>query len=71
MCDGDIFEGNIEFLCSLEEVRTNAVRNSFTLGNQFCSVELGDDGFEDFIADRGENSLVVVLAEILDCFVRI
>jgi hypothetical protein len=38
-------------LGTLQEVRTDTVADCFTLGDQFRSVELGDDGFEDFVAD--------------------
>ena len=32
---------------------------------------MGDDGFEDFVADGGEDALVVVLAEVLSSQVSI
>jgi hypothetical protein len=32
---------------------------------------LGDDGFEDFVADGGEDSFVVVETEVLDELARI
>jgi hypothetical protein len=35
------------------------------LGDEFCGVELGDDGFEDFVADGGKDTLIVVETEIL------
>ena len=38
------------------------------LGDELGGVELGDDGFEDFVADGGEDALVVVLAEVLCSF---
>jgi hypothetical protein len=33
------------------EVRSDAVGDCFSLGDEFGGVELGDDGFEDFISD--------------------
>jgi hypothetical protein len=36
------------------------------LCDELCGVELSNDRLQDFIADGGENSLVVVLAEILE-----
>lgn len=65
MCNGDIFQGYIEFLGTLKQVGSDAVANCFTLGDQFCGVELGDDGFEDFVADGREDPFVVILAEVL------
>ncbi len=50
---------------TLEKVFADAVADGFTLGNEFGGVELGDNGFEDFVADGGEDTLVIVLAETL------
>jgi hypothetical protein len=49
----------------LEEVGSNAVADCFTLGDEFCSIELGDNGLEDFVADGRQNSLVVILTKVL------
>ena len=65
MRDGDVFELDVELGGALEEVGADAVADCFALGDEFGSVELGDDGFEDFVADGGEDALVVVLAEVL------
>ena len=65
MCDGDIFECYVKFLGTLEEIGSDAVADCFTLGDQFCGVKLGNDGFEDFVADGGEDSFIVILAEVL------
>ena len=51
---------------ALEEVFADAVGDCFSLRDEFGGIELGNDGFEDFVANGGEDSLVVVLAEILD-----
>lgn len=65
MCDGDILERNVEFLCAFEEVGPDAVADGFTLGDKLCGVELGDDGFEDFITDGRQDTFIIVLAEVL------
>lgn len=65
MCDGNIFESDVELLSTLEEIGTYSVADCFTLGNEFCSIELGDDRFEDFVSNGGEDSLIVILTKIL------
>lgn len=65
MCDGDVLEGDVELVGALEELGSDAVADGFTLGDEFCGVELCDDGFEDFVSDGGEDTLVVVETEIL------
>jgi len=69
VCDADVFEGDVEFVGALEQVGADAVGNGFTLGDEFCGVKLRDNGFEDFVADGGEDTLVVVEAEVLSCCV--
>lgn len=63
MCDGDVLEGNVELGGALEEVGADAGADGFALGDEFGGVELGDDGFEDFVTDGGKDALVVVEAE--------
>lgn len=63
--DGYVLELDVELLGALQEVGADAVGDGLTLGDELCGVELGDDGLEDFVADGGENTLVVVLAEVL------
>jgi len=63
--DADVFEGDVEFVGAFHEVCTDAIGDCFTLGDEFCGVELGYYCFEDFVADGGEDALVVVCAEIL------
>jgi hypothetical protein len=58
--DGDILEGDVELSGTLHQVGTDAVGDSFTLCDQLGGVELGHDGLEDFISNRGENTLVVI-----------
>ena len=60
MRDGDVFEGDVELRGTLHEVRPDPVGDGFTLGDEFGGVELGDDGFEDFVADGGEDTFVVI-----------
>lgn len=62
---GDVFEGDVEFRGSFEEVGSDAGGDGFSLGDEFGGVELGDDGFENFITDGGEDALVVVEAKRL------
>lgn len=63
--DGDILEGDMELLGALEELGPDAVRNLLTLGDKLRSVELGDNGFENFVTNGGEDTLVVVETEVL------
>jgi len=63
--DGDILEGNVELGSTAEEVGADTVGDGFTLGNEFGGIELGDDGLEDFVSDRGEDTLIVILTEVL------
>lgn len=50
---------------ALHQVGANALGDGLTLGNEFGGVELGDDGLEDFVANGGKDTLVVILAELL------
>jgi hypothetical protein len=36
-----------------------------SLGDELGGVKAGNNGFEDFISDGGEHTLVVILAEVL------
>ena len=63
MGNGDVLEGDVELGGALEEVGADAGGDGFALGDEFGGVELGDDGFEDFVADGGQDALVVVEAE--------
>lgn len=66
MCDGDVLEGNVELVGTAEQVGADAVGDGFSLCDELGGVELGDDGFEDFVADGGQDSFVVVETEVLD-----
>lgn len=63
MRDRDILEGNVEFRRTLEQVGADACGHGFSLRDELGGVELGDYGFEDFIADGGQDTLIVVEAE--------
>jgi len=65
VCDRDILECDIELGRAAEKIRPYPVRNGFTLCDELCGVELGDDRLEDFVSDGWENTLVVILAEVL------
>lgn len=65
MCDGDVFEGNVELVGALEQIGPDAVGDGLSLSDEFCGIELCNNGFEDFVTDGGENTLVVVETEIL------
>jgi len=63
--DRNVFQGNVKFPGALEELAADTVRDLFTLRDQLGGVELRDDGLEDFVSDRGKDTLIVVLAKIL------
>ena len=63
--DGDVLERDVELGGAAEEVRADAGGDGLPLRDELGGVELGDDGFEDFIADGGEDALVVVETEVL------
>lgn len=65
MGDGNVLESNVELLGALEEIGTDAVADGLTLGNKLGSIELGNDGFENFVTNGGKDTLIVILAEIL------
>lgn len=65
MGDGHVLEGDVELGGTAGEVIADAVGDSLSLGDELGGVKLGDDGLEDLVTDRRENSLVVVCAEIL------
>jgi len=63
--DGYILEGNVEFLCTFQELGSDAVRDGFTLSDEFGGIELGDNGFEDFVANGWKDTLNGILTKIL------
>ena len=65
MCDGDIFESDVELVGALEEIGADAVGDGFSLCDELGGVELGDNGLKNFVSDRGEDTLVIVEAKIL------
>lgn len=66
MGDAHVLEGDVELGGTLQQVGADTLRDGLTLGDELGGVELGDDGLENFVADGGEDSLVVVLAKGLD-----
>ena len=66
MRDGDVFESDVELRGALQEIGTYAGGDGFSLRDQLGGVELGDDGFEDFVANGGEDALIVVETEGLE-----
>lgn len=65
MSDGDVLKSDVELLSTLEEVGADAVGDGLTLGDELGGVELGDNGLQDFVSDRWEDTLIVILAEVL------
>lgn len=65
MRDGDVFERDIEFASAPGQLGLYPGRNGFSLSDELRGIELGDDCFEDFVSDGGEDTLVVVLSEVL------
>lgn len=63
--DGDVLKGNVELAGALHEVGPDAVGDGLTLGDELGGVELGDDRLEDFVTDGGEDTLIVICAEVL------
>jgi hypothetical protein len=61
MCDGNILEGDVELLGTLEKIGSYSVADCFSLGDEFW----GDDRFQDFVSNGGENTLIVILTEVL------
>lgn len=58
--DRDILQGDVELGSALQEISTDTVGDGFTLGDQLCGVELGDDSLEDFVSDGRENTFIVI-----------
>ena len=65
MSDGDVLKSDVELLSTLEEVGADAVGDGLTLGDELGGVELGDNGLQDFVSDRWEDTLIVILAKVL------
>ena len=65
MCDGNILEGDVELVGALEQVCADLVGDGLTLGDELGGIELRDDGLENLVSDRRQDTLVVVEAEIL------
>lgn len=62
--NGDVVEDEVEPPRPAGEVFTDKTGDHLTLGDELGSVELGDDGFEDFVDDGRENAFIVVGTEL-------
>lgn len=58
--DGDVLKGDVELRGTAHQVGADAVGDGFSLGDELGGVELGDDGLEHFVSDRGQDPFVVV-----------
>lgn len=56
----DVVEHDVEPGSSSREIISDQSCDIFSLRNQLTGVELGDNTFEDFVDDRGQDSLVVI-----------
>jgi len=65
MCDGDIFQCDVELCCTAKEIGSYPIGDGLTLCDEFCCVELCDDCLEDFVADGRQDTLVIVLTKVL------
>ena len=65
MGDGDVLKSDVKLLGALEEIGADAVGDSLTLGDELGGVELGDNGLQDLVSDRWEDTLIVVLTKVL------
>lgn len=63
--DRHVFERDVKLGRAPQKVRPYPVRDGFALCDELCGVELRYDRFQDFVSDRWQNALVVILAEVL------
>ncbi|RUS19236.1 hypothetical protein BC937DRAFT_87792 [Endogone sp. FLAS-F59071] len=63
MSDGDVVEDNVETQGAPCEVLAHEAGNTLTLRDELRGVELRNYGLEYLVHNRGENTLVVVLAQ--------
>jgi hypothetical protein len=63
--DRNVLESNVEFLGAFQKIGTNTIADGLTLGDEFCGVELGDNGLKDFVTDGWEDTLVIILTKVL------
>lgn len=62
--NGNVVENEVEPPRPAGEVFTHKTGDHLALGDELGRVELGDDGFEDFVDDRREDAFVVVGTEL-------
>lgn len=65
VCDGDIVKDDIEFESAFAKDFSDLLGDFLSLRDKLLSVVLGDDRFEDFVTDGGQNTLVVVRADVV------
>jgi hypothetical protein len=63
--DGNILKSDVELGSTKSKVVSNSLRDSLSLGDELCGIELGDDSLQDFVSNRGEDSLIVIGTEVL------
>lgn len=63
--NGYILQGDVELGGTAGQLGSDALGNSLSLGDELGSIELGDGGLEDFVADGWQDTLVVVDTEVL------
>lgn len=68
--DRDIIEDNVELARPTDEIVAYQPRNGLAHRDDLSSGELGNDGLENLVDDRGKDALVVVGAEFAVAEVR-
>jgi hypothetical protein len=63
--DGNILKSDVELGSTESKVVSDSFRDSLSLSDELCSIELGDDGLQDFVTNGGEDSLIVIGTEVL------
>lgn len=51
VCQGDIFQKNVELPRSLEEILSDPAADDLSLSNKLCCVELRNNSFQNFVTD--------------------
>jgi hypothetical protein len=61
--DRNVLQKNVELLCSVQQILPYPGTDDLSLGDQLCRVELRHGGFEYFVSDGWEDTLVVADGE--------
>ena len=64
--DGNIIEDDVEFKGAFGKDFSDLLRNFLSLRDELLGVVLGDDRLEHFVGDGGQNSLVVVVSDVVE-----